>query len=233
MERYSRQLKLIGRNNQKKIAGSTVTVIGAGGLGSSALLYLAAAGVGRIRIVDYERVELSNLNRQVIYTEKDMGKKKSTAAAERLMRLNGEISVEAIDIKVDAGNAREIIKGSDVVLDCLDNWGARFVVNRACVEEKIPLIHGAVEDMCGQLMVVRPEGPCLACIFSEKLSAEKKGLNVIGFTPGVVGCMEGMEAIKIITGKESMKDELLLIDLETDEFQKIKIAKKEGCEVCG
>jgi molybdopterin/thiamine biosynthesis adenylyltransferase len=233
MDRYSRQLRIFGKAGQEKISKSTVTVVGAGGLGSSTLLYLAAAGVGAIRVVDYECVELSNLNRQVLYGESDIGEKKSAIAAKRMRALNSEIDIKPIDARIDEKNAHDIIEDSDVVVDCLDNWETRFVINRACVEESIPLVHGAAEGMCGQLMVVRPGGACLACIFSEKLSAEKKEFDVIGFAPGVVGCMEGMEAIKIITEKESLRDELLLIDLETDEFQKIKITKKEECEVCG
>lgn len=230
MDRYSRQLKIFGKAGQEKISKSTVTVAGAGGLGSSALLYLAAAGVGTIRVVDYECVELSNLNRQVIYTEKDIGEKKSAVAAKRVRALNSEIDVEPVDARIDEKNVHDIIEDSDVVVDCLDNWETRFVINRACVEESIPLVHGAVEDMCGQLMVVMPKkGPCLECIFQKQA---KKEPSVVGFTPGIVGCFEGMETIKILTGKESLK-ELLLIDLQTDEFQKIKIARKKGCEVCG
>jgi len=149
MDRYSRQLGVFGTDGQKKLKGSTISVVGAGGLGSSALMYLASAGVGRIRIIDDEDVEISNLNRQVLYTVADVGRKKSEAAVRRLGEMNDEISLESFDSRVDADDAASLISGSDVVLDCLDNWETRFVLNRACVDLGIPLVHGAVEGMNG------------------------------------------------------------------------------------
>jgi len=228
MERYSRQLNTLP---QDKLLESSVTVIGAGGLGSPALLYLAAAGIGKIKIVDHERIEISNLNRQVLYKEKDIGKNKSITAAERLGEMNSGIELEAIDARVSGENAIGIIKGSDVVLDCLDNWETRFVINKACVEEGIPLVHGAVEGMSGQLMTIIPDKTaCLACLFRDHGS---KKPEVVGFAAGIVGCLEGMEAVKLIAGKKTLQNEILFVDLETDEFRKIEVSKKKGCEVCG
>jgi len=232
MDRYSRQLGVFGTDGQKKLKGSTISVVGAGGLGSSALMYLASAGVGRIRIIDDEDVEISNLNRQVLYTVADVGRKKSEAAVRRLGEMNDEISLESFDSRVDADDAASLISGSDVVLDCLDNWETRFVLNRACVDLGIPLVHGAVEGMNGQLMVVFPGvSACLACIFSAQKNRDS---SVAGPVAGLIGCMEASEAIKIITKKgKSLEGEILLVNLGTDEFHRFRVSRNERCEVCG
>ena len=231
-EVYSRQVEIIGEVGQIKLKESSVTLIGAGGLGSPALLYLTASGVGKLRIIDYQRIEQSNLNRQVLYSTEDVGRKKIRVAEERSRALNPLADVRGIDEHVDEENCAGLIGGSDLVVDCLDNWETRFVVNKACVKLGIKMVHGAVERMNGQLTTIIPgETPCLACLFRNR---EKKTPQVMGFSAGIVGVLEAAEAVKLLTGVgETLANELLLIDLMTCSFDFLRVKRAKRCSVCG
>ncbi len=232
-ERYSRQIETLGEGGQKKLRNSTVTIVGLGGLGSPVSAYLAVAGIGHLRIVDHDRVRVPDLNRQILYGDRDVGKMKSTAAEKGLRELNEEINVEQYNEKVSEKNVSDLIDGSEVVIDCLDNWESRFILNRACVEMRIPLVHGAVENMNGQLTTIVPkETPCLSCIFREQRGEAR--VSIVGFAPGVIGSIQVGEAIKLLAGiGETLKNKLLIVDLRNCSFDTIRISRDDRCGVCG
>lgn len=234
LDRYSRQIPLVGPEGQEKLLRSTALVVGAGGLGSSVLMYLVAAGVGRILIVDKGYVDPPDLNRQVLYSEEDIGKPKAKAAAEFLKRLNSSSDIVGYIMGVEDAGFEELIPVADVVVDCLDNWEARLVLNKLSVKYSKPLVHAGVWGFYGQATTVIPgETPCLSCIIHKPASRDGP-LPVIGFTPAVLGAIEVAEAIKILTGtKPSLAGELLLVDLKNMEFSKVRILKRPDCPVCG
>ncbi|MEM0284821.1 MAG: HesA/MoeB/ThiF family protein [Sulfolobales archaeon] len=234
LERYARQLPLIGIDGQRKLLKSTALVVGAGGLGSSVLPYLVAAGVGRILIVDKGYVDLPDLNRQVLYSEDDLGKAKAIVAAERLRRLNSSISIVSYIMDVTDKHFEELVMSADVIVDCLDNWTARFVLNELAVKHLKPLVHAGVQEFYGQATTVIPgQTPCLKCIVP-KASDRGEPIPIIGFTPAVLGSIEASEVIKILLGeKPALAGILLVVDLKNVEFSKIRIVKKSDCPVCG
>ncbi|MCX8184939.1 MAG: HesA/MoeB/ThiF family protein [Sulfolobales archaeon] len=233
-DRYSRQLPLIGEEGQEKLQKSTVLVVGAGGLGSSVLLYLAAAGIGRLLIVDRGYVDLPDLNRQVLYLESDLGKAKARTAAERLGKLNSSIEISGYAISTSDSQFEALVEISDVVVDCLDNWTSRFTVNDLAVKYVKPLVHAGVQEFYGQVTTVIPGlTPCLRCLMPR--AAETSGIiPVLGFTPAVLGAIEASEVVKLLVwGKPSLAGQLLVVDLKNMEFSKIKIVKRPDCPACG
>jgi adenylyltransferase/sulfurtransferase len=234
--RYSRQLGILGGlEGQKRLESSTVTIVGLGGLGSPVSTYLAAAGVGHLGLIDRDTIEPSDLNRQFLCKTEDVGKGKAWVAGERLRELNGEIEVQAISGAIEGSNCSDLVGESDVVVDCLDNWESRLILNEACVELSIPLVHGAVEAMSGQITTVIPkETPCLNCIFSALRERGTGAVQVVGFLPGLVGSIQAGEAIKLITGVgELLRNRLLIADLATCSFDIVGIIRDRGCKVCG
>lgn len=235
MERYDRQIRIseLGVDGQLKLKNSRVLVVGVGGLGGVAATYLAAAGVGHLRIVDGEVLELNNLNRQIPYSEKDVGRPKAEALAERLRLLNSDIVIEAIPKKITTDNVDELMRGVDVVVDGLDSFEARFLVNDKCVEFGVPFVHGAVYSFEGRLMTIVPgKSPCLRCFLSSA-PPELEVIPVVGPVPGVVGCLEALEAIKIITGVgELFTGKMLIFDGLSFEFMMIPIHRSPDCPVC-
>lgn len=233
--RYDRQLiiKEWGIKGQHRLKRSTVTVVGVGGLGSPISMYLAAAGVGRLRLVDPGIYELSNLNRQILGWTRDIGVTKVKAAAQKLNMLNPHVEIETIDERVDENNVIKVIDGSDVVVDALDNWKSRYILNEACVKMGIPLIHGGIHGFGGQATTIVPgSGPCLKCIFP-RAPEEPDNIPVAGFTPGVIGCIEAMEAVKLIIGAgKPLVGRLLLFDGLECEFTLIKVERDPNCETC-
>lgn len=235
LERYDRQIRILGLGvgGQLKLKDSRVLVAGVGGLGGAAATYLAAAGVGFIRIVDNGVIELNNLNRQIPYSEKDIGRHKVEAAAERLTSLNSDIIVEAVLQMITPENIDTLLKEIDLVVDGLDNFEARFIVNDKCVELGIPFIHGAVYSFEGRLMTVMPgEGPCLRCLIPSP-PPSYDNIPVMGPVPGVIGCLEALEAIKLITkiGKP-FTNRILIFDGLSLEFTSIPVARSPNCPVC-
>jgi thiazole biosynthesis adenylyltransferase ThiF len=241
LERYSRHiiLKEIGVKGQKKLLNAKVLIIGAGGLGAPAALYLAAAGVGTIGIADADLVDLSNLQRQVIHTTNDIGKKKVDSAAETMRAINPDVTVNTYYDFVSSANILDLIKDYDFILDGTDNFPAKFLINDACVMQKKPFTHAGIIRFKGQIMTVVPgESPCYRCVFKNPPPKDAvptcKQAGVIGAMGGVIGSLQAMEAIKFITNTgELLTGNLLTYDALKMEFHKIKLPPRGmGCAVC-
>ena len=241
IERYSRHiiLKEVGAKGQKKLLNSKVLIIGAGGLGAPAALYLAAAGVGHIGIVDADEVDLSNLQRQVIHSTADIGKAKVKSAKESMVAINPDVEVTTYRMFVDASNVRELIREYDFIIDGTDNFPAKFLINDACVLEKKPFSHAGIIRFQGQLMTYVPgEGPCYRCVFKNPPPKDAvptcKQAGVIGAMAGTIGTLQAMEAIKYIIGKgELLTGKLLTYDALKMDFRKINLKRDCNCAVCG
>jgi len=236
LERYDRQIRIkgLGKSGQSKLKKARVMVVGAGGLGCPASLYLVAAGIGHVAVVDKETVELSNLNRQILHWNDDIGRPKGISMMEKLRQLNPDVTVETVQKIVTTGNARQLVKGFTVVVDALDNWRTRFLLNKACVKEKIPFVHAGVHALYGQITTILPgKGPCLQCILP-KIPPEEEKFPVLGATAGTLGLLEALETIKIITGLgEPLVGRMLHFDSETMSFQEIRVERRRNCPVCG
>lgn len=241
LERYSRHIILqeVGVKGQKKLLNASVLIIGAGGLGAPAALYLAAAGVGTIGIVDADEVDLSNLQRQVIHTTNDVGKAKVKSAAETMEAINPDVTVKTYRTFVDSTNIMDLIKDYDFIIDGTDNFPAKFLINDACVMAGKPFSHAGIIRFKGQLMTYVPgEGPCYRCVFKNPPPKDAvptcKQAGVIGAMGGVIGSLQAMEAIKYIIGKgELLTGKLLTYDALKMEFRTIKLPKDHHCAVCG
>ena len=241
IERYSRHiiLKEVGAKGQKKLLNGSVLIIGAGGLGAPAALYLAAAGVGHIGIVDADEVDLSNLQRQVIHTTADIGKAKVKSAKESMEAINPDVKVSTYRMFVDSTNVRELIREYDFIIDGTDNFPAKFLINDACVLEKKPFSHAGIIRFQGQLMTYVPgEGPCYRCVFKNPPPKDAvptcKQAGVIGAMAGTIGTLQAMEAIKYLIGKgDLLTGKLLTYDALKMEFRKINLKKDCNCAVCG
>ena len=241
IERYSRHiiLKEVGAKGQKKLLNSKVLIIGAGGLGTPVALYLAAAGVGHIGIVDADEVDLSNLQRQVIHSTADIGKAKVKSAKESMVAINPDVEVTTYRMFVDASNVRELIREYDFIIDGTDNFPAKFLINDACVLEKKPFSHAGIIRFQGQLMTYVPgEGPCYRCVFKNPPPKDAvptcKQAGVIGAMAGTIGTLQAMEAIKYIIGKgELLTGKLLTYDALKMDFRKINLKRDCNCAVCG
>lgn len=237
IERYARHLVLreVGGPGQQKLKAATVLIVGAGGLGAPAALYLAAAGVGSIRIVDPDVVDLSNLQRQIIYAGADRGRSKVDASAERLQGLNSNVAVTALNQAFDDTTADGLLDGVDLVLDGTDNFAVRFSVNGACVRHGAPLVSGAIGRWTGQVGVFGRK-PCYRCLVPEiPPDAETcAAVGVIGALAGVIGSMMALEAIKLITGAgETLSGRLLIYDALAAETRTVRVAGDPDCPVCG
>jgi molybdopterin-synthase adenylyltransferase len=232
-EKYIRQTMLFGAEGQEKLRTARVFVAGTGGLGSPISTYLVVAGVGEIIIADFDIVDSSNLNRQFLHYERDIGRDKVKSAKKKLISMNSEIKVETIKEKITDENVDSIVPPCDLIIDALDNFDTRHVLNNLAVERKIPLIHGAVSGYRGQVTTVIPgKTPCLYCIFPN--SFKKEVFPVLGTTPGVIGTIQANEAIKYITGHgRLLENRLLLWDGFSSSFSELNINKTENCPVCG
>ena len=242
IERYSRHiiLKEVGAKGQKKLLNAKVLIIGAGGLGAPAAMYLAAAGVGTIGIVDADEVDLSNLQRQIIHSTADIGKPKVKSAKETMNAMNPDVEVKTYHMFVDSTNIRELIREYDFVIDGTDNFPAKFLINDACVMEKKPFSHAGIIRFKGQLMTYVPgEGPCYRCVFKNPPPKDAvptcKQAGVIGAMGGVIGSLQAMEAVKYIVGVgKLLTGYLLTYDAVNQEFRKIKLPSDTSkCPVCG
>jgi len=233
LERYERQIKIIGAEGQQKLMSAKVMVAGVGGLGCTAAILLTAAGVGKILLVDKEKVDLSNLNRQILYTPNDIGKYKALIAAKVLKQLNPSVEVEGIVAEINDENVDDLIRKVDLVIDGMDNYEGRFLLNKACVKYGKTFIHGAIHGLMGQLLTVIPKkGPCLQCVIPA-LPPSTEAIPVIAATPATIASLEVMEAIKIITGVgEPAIGRLIVFDGEKMKFYEIRVAKNPNCPVC-
>ncbi|WP_444659308.1 HesA/MoeB/ThiF family protein [Caproiciproducens sp. R2] len=241
LERYSRHIILseVGVKGQKKLLNAKVLIIGAGGLGAPAALYLAAAGVGTIGIADADEVDLSNLQRQVIHTTPDLGKAKVQSARETMEAINPDITVNTYRTFVSADNIMKLIADYDFIIDGTDNFPAKFLINDACVLAKKPFSHAGIIRFRGQLMTYVPgQGPCYRCVFKEPPPPDAvptcRQAGVIGAMGGVIGSLQAMEAVKYIIGRgELLTGYLLTYDALKMEFRKIKLPPAKDCAVCG
>lgn len=237
--RYSRQIKLpqIGEQGQQKILDSTVLIIGMGGLGSPSAMYLAAAGIGRLIISDFDVVEESNLQRQIIHQTDNVGDLKAHSARQSIQQINPECQVEMIDRELDDQELEEMVRRADIVLDCSDNFPTRFSVNRFCVNSKTPLVSAAAIRMEGQILSFIPDsdGPCYQCLYNQKYenaqTCEMEG--VLGPVVGVMGTLQALNALLILTNhSEQLVGKLMLFDGLNMEWQQVKIPKNPTCPVC-
>ncbi|RLG72354.1 MAG: adenylyltransferase [Thermoprotei archaeon] len=234
LERYDRQIILFNVDGQVKLKKARIVVFGVGGLGSVSSIYLTALGIGKLFLVDHGKVELSNLNRQILYKTSDIGKFKVKIAAQRLKELNPNVDIEYSIEKITSENVYSFIREADVVIDGLDNWKTRFTVNKACVELNKPFIHAGVHGMYGQLLVVVPgKSPCLQCIMPIRPSKERK-IPVLPTTPAVLAALQVTEAVKMITGYgKPAIGKLILYDGYSMSFHEIPVSRRENCPVCG
>ena len=241
LERYSRHIILseVGVKGQKKLMDAKVLIIGAGGLGSPAALYLAAAGVGIIGIADADAVDLSNLQRQVIHATPDVGKAKVYSAKETMEAINPDVRVNTYPFFINSENIMDLVAGYDFIIDGTDNFPAKFLINDACVLSKKPFSHAGIIRFKGQLMTYVPgEGPCYRCVFKEPPPPDAvptcRQAGVIGAIGGVIGSLQAMEAIKYIIGQgDLLTGYLLTYDALKMEFRKIKLPRVKDCAVCG
>ena len=239
--RYSRHILLqeIGIDGQEKLLAAHALVIGAGGLGSPASMYLASGGVGRITLVDGDSVDLTNLQRQILHTTAAVGRAKAYSGKDTLTQLNPEIEVNAICERVEGERLAELIAGADVVLDCSDNFATRHAVNRACVKHRKPLVSGAGVRFDGQVSVfdLRQGGaPCYNCLFPEDTEPEETRCATMGvFAPltGIIGTVQAAEALKLLAeAGESLNGRLLLLECLSMEWRSVKLSKDPACKVC-
>ena len=240
LDRYSRQIMLeeIGYQGQLKLKQAKVCVVGVGGLGNPITTRLAAMGVGKIRIVDRDVIELSNLHRQTMFNEDDVGQVKVETAAKKLRKLNPDIIIEELPVSVNDYTAFDVVDGCDVVIDALDSVNARYSLNKACIEKKIPFVTGAAVGVTGQVFTILPnESACYYCLFPALDEDSMPTCSIEGVHPSIlsiIGGIEVSEAVKIITGKEpSLKDKVLHVDLENLIFNFTKVARVQECSVCG
>ena len=239
--RYSRHILLpeVGQAGQLKLLESKVLLIGAGGLGSPAALYLAAAGVGTIGIVDSDVVEESNLQRQVIHDADTLGVLKAESAKERIRKLNKDVNVITHPVRLDATNVVELIRNYDVIVDGSDNFDTRYALNDAAVPLGIPVVHGSIFRFEGMVSTFVPfEGPCYRCLYPEppppELAPSCSEAGVLGVLPGIVGCLQANEALKLIIGYgQPLMGRLLTFDAHTTQFGEVKARRDPSCPVCG
>lgn len=238
LARYSAQLAVpaVGREGQLKLKRARVLVVGAGGLGSAAAFYLAAAGVGRLGLVDHDQVEWSNLQRQILYATGDVGRKKVEAAAERILALNPSVEVNPICAALTRENAAELVRRYDIVVDATDHFASRYLINDACVFLGKPMVHGAVYHFEGQATVFPAQGrPCYRCLYpAPPQSGATTGGAVLGAVAGLIGVIQATETIKLILGAgSSLAGRLLLYDGLAMRFSQLIISRDPGCISCG
>jgi adenylyltransferase/sulfurtransferase len=240
LDRYSRHIIMeeVGPDGQARLLESRALVVGAGGLGAPVIQYLAAAGVGELTIVDDDVVERSNLQRQVIHADADVGEPKVASASAFVERLNPDVTVDARETRLDVDDAPELIDGHDVVVDCTDTFRTRYVINDAARLADVPVVHGAIYKFEGQATTLVPDGPCYRCLFPE---APEPGTvpdcattGVLGVLPGTLGCIQATEAVKLLleTG-EPLVGRLLFYDAMDTTVETVPYQKNPACPVCG
>jgi adenylyltransferase/sulfurtransferase len=240
-QRYQRQIILaqVGTGGQERLLRSRVLIVGAGGLGSPILYYLAAAGVGTLGIADADAVALSDLHRQILYTTPELGRAKVDAAAERLGALNPDVTVVRHHVRVDAGNIDALVAGHNVVIDASDNFTTRYLVNHACWRAGKPLVEGAVLGFTGMVMtIVPPMGPCYRCLYPDPpkdgSAPSTADVGIMGAVPGVMGCLQALEAVKILLAAGSpLTGRVMFFDGLGPGFEEMRLEPNRECPVCG
>ncbi|OGA21574.1 MAG: molybdopterin biosynthesis protein MoeB [Betaproteobacteria bacterium RIFCSPLOWO2_02_FULL_67_26] len=240
--RYSRHILLpeIGIEGQEKLRSASALIVGAGGLGCPAALYLAAAGVGRLTLADSDKIDLTNLQRQILYRTESVGAVKVEAARATLKAFNPDVEVVGLSSRIDPEKALSLVAKADVVLDCSDNFKTRHALNRACVKHRKPLVSGAAIRFDAQITLFdlrKADAPCYACLFPEDGEVEEVQCSTMGvFAPltGVIGAMQAMEAIKVLAKVgELLNGRLLIFDARSADWRSVKVAKDPACKVCG
>ncbi len=233
LTRYQRQISLFGEGGQSKLKAAKVFIAGAGGLGTVISVYLAAAGIGRLRLVDHDVVSLSNLNRQILHWDKDLGREKTASAGEKLRAINGDITVEAVPATIDDGNVDRLAGDSDLIVDALDNFPARYVLNRCALRRGIPFFHGAIHGFYGQATTIIPgRTVCLRCLCPEAPPAVPP--PVVGVAPGVIGCIQATEVLKYVLGLGCLlENRLLMWDGLGGRMDEVPLVANPDCPDCG
>jgi molybdopterin-synthase adenylyltransferase len=232
-ERYKRQILLFGNEGQERLKKAHVFIAGAGGLGSPVSLYLAVAGVGTITIVDMDVVDQTNLNRQILHSDRDIGKKKTVSAEEKLSAINPDIRINAIDTRIDETNAGRLIGNADGIVDAMDNYPTRYLLNDVAIRKNIPLFHGAIRGFYGQATTILPgKTPCLKCIFPR--APPREVFPVIGATPGVIGTVQATEVIKyFLQSGDLLTGRLFIWDGLAGRADEIAAERIPCCPACG
>lgn len=235
LEKYDRQMIIsgFGVDGQEKLKRAKVFIAGAGGIGSPVSLYLAAAGIGKITIVDYDKVSTSNLNRQILHWDKDIGRLKVESAREKLAAFNPDIIVEGIEQEITEKNVAELVRDNDLIVDAMDNIQTRLLLNRVSLQNNIPIFHGAVYGFDGRVTTIIPgKTPCLACLYREASPVIK--FPVIGVAPAIIACIQAAEVIKYIVGiGELLTGRLLIFDGLRSKYMEVAVKKKPNCTECG
>ncbi len=236
LERYRRQMSISGwgLGGQKKLKAASVAVAGIGGLGCPASLYLTAAGIGVITLIDSEKFELNNLNRQVLGWQRDIGRFKAEVAKEKLEAFNPKVQVRAVIAKITRQSVHDLIGKADVIVDGQDNWKTRFVINEYCISNEKPFVHAGVSRLHGQITTIMPgKGPCLRCIFPRD-PPENEAIPVFGATPALFASLQAIETVKIVTGiGKPLFGRMLFADGEEMEFETAVVKRNLECPVCG
>ncbi|MBZ4686989.1 MAG: sulfur-carrier protein adenylyltransferase/sulfurtransferase [Clostridia bacterium] len=237
LERYRRQVIIpeVGKAGQQKLLDAKVLVVGAGGLGSPVLYYLAAAGIGTLGIVDSDSVDITNLQRQILHRTDDLGREKVVSAKEKLNSLNPDVKIITYNLRLDRYNAKEIIGEYDIIVTAVDNFQTRYILNDACIELNKPLVEGGIRGFDGTLITIIPgKGPCYRCIFPHNVDLEKGELGVMGAAPGIIGSLQALEVIKLVLGiGKPLSGRMLFFDGLEGNFSEIEISRNEECPVCG
>jgi len=235
LRRYDRQIMIFGKNAQEKLKKAKIAIVGLGGLGSAVSMYLTVAGIGYLSLVDEQKPELSNLNRQILYGEEDLNRKaKSASAKEKLKQLNSQIKIKTFSKRICRENIEDLLNDVDIVVDALDNFETRYLLNEFCVKTRKPFIHAAVEGFYGQITTIVPgKTPCLNCLLPNPPKKKVK-FPIIGVTTGFFGVLEANEVIKLVIrcGK-NLVGKLFIYDLFRNEGEWIKIKPNPSCPVCG
>ena len=239
--RYARHVLLpqIGVHGQERLLRSSALIVGAGGLGAPASMYLAAGGVGRLIIADDDEVELSNLQRQIVHASGDLGRRKTASAKARLADLNPEVAITEVDERMDLEKLRPLVAQSDVVLDCSDNFETRYALNRACWEARKPLVSAAAVRMEGQLSAFAPgerDSPCYQCLYPDGAHDDERCATngVLSPVTGVIGSLQAIEAVKLLLGfGDTLVGRLLLFDAMQARWREVRLPKNPGCALCG
>ena len=232
-ERYNRQLMLFGDEGQEQLKKAHIFIAGAGGLGSPVSLYLAVAGVGTITIVDMDVIDPTNLNRQILHFDRDIGRKKTASAREKLQEINPDITVNAIDVRIDETNAADLVGEADGIVDAMDNYPTRYLLNEVAIAKEIPLFHGGIRGFYGQATTIIPRTtPCLKCIFPKP--PPKEVFPVVGVTAGIIGTVQANEVLKYLLGiGELLKGRLFIWDGIQAHAEEICVERNPACEACG
>lgn len=241
IQRYNRQIIMpgFGLAGQERLRQGKVLIVGTGGLGSPAAIYLAAAGIGTLGLVDNDRVDLSNLQRQILHNSERLGRFKVESARETLNALNPDVQIKIYPERLTGANIKGLIQNYDLIINCVDNFATRYLLNDACVLAGKPLVEAGISQWEGMIMTIKPgEGPCYRCIFPEKPLAEADRnagqRGVIGVTPGLLGVLQAAEALKILLGQgQPLIGRLLLVGLLEGSFREVQVERNPRCPVCG